>query len=330
MRNRRFAFTLVELLVVIAIIAVLIGLLLPAVQKVREAANRASCQNNLKQLGLALQNYESAFEYFPPPCTLQIGVPSETWSAHALLLPYVEQGNLGNLINFSSSYDTQPQVTQTKVKLLNCPSDINSGSYSLDSLTYYPSNYAVNFGNWFVYNPNTQQVGDGAFGVNQTMRTADFTDGLSNTFGMAEVKAHQPLLYDGDLPNAPNTPPPSTAAQCVASYSGSGTFDPQLGHTQWVNGMLVQTGMTTTFTPNTQMLYATGSTSVDIDFISSRLGDSATLLSYAAVNARSYHPGGVNVLFMDGSVHFAPNSVNLSLWTALGSRAGGEVVEPEF
>jgi prepilin-type N-terminal cleavage/methylation domain-containing protein/prepilin-type processing-associated H-X9-DG protein len=327
MRNRQSGFTLIELLVVIAIIAVLIGLLVPAVQKVREAASRAACMNNLKQLGLALHNYETSAGFFPVPCMLQVGVPSLTWSEHALLLPYVEQGNLQSLIDFSSSYATQPQATQTSVLLFLCPSEINSGAYSVPPLTYYPTNYAVSYGTWFVYNPNTQQIGNGAFAVNRTMRPADFTDGMSNTLGMVEVKAHQPLLYDGGSPNAPNVPPPTTAAQCV-SYGG--TFDPELGHTQWVNGMLVQTGMTTTFTPNTTMLYMNGSTSFDVDFISSRLGDSATRLSYAAVNARSYHVGGVNALFMDGSVHFVPNSVDIVTWQALGSRAGGEVVHPDF
>jgi len=329
MRNRRSAFTLIELLVVIAIIAVLIGLLLPAVQKVRETANGISCKNNLKQLGLALHNYESNCRCFPPPCNLKIGVPSESWSVNALLLPYVEQNNLQNQIDFTTSYQTQAQVTQTSIKLLLCPDEVNDGSYSLPPLTYYPTDYAVSFGTWFIYNPNTQQIGDGAFGVNRSMRTADFTDGMSNTLGMAEVKAHQALLYDGGSPNVPSVPPPSTAAACV-SYGG--TFDPELGHTQWVNGMMVQTGMATTFTPNTKMLYLDGlsSTSADVDFISSRLGDSATRLSYAAVNARSYHPGGVNALFMDGSVRFVPDTVDLVTWQALGSRAGGEAVSADF
>jgi len=94
--------------------------------------------------------------------------------------------------------------------------------------------------------------------------------------------------------------------------------------------MLTQTGMTTTFTPNTAMLYQNGSTTLDVDFMSSRLGVSTTLLSYGAVNARSYHVVGVNVLFMDGSVRFTPNSIDLTTWRALGSRAGGEAVSLSF
>jgi prepilin-type processing-associated H-X9-DG protein len=242
-------------------------------------------------------------------------------------LPYVEESNLQNLIDLSTSYETQPQVTQTRVGLLMCPSEVNDRSYLLAPLTYYPINYAVNFGYWFVYNPITQQIGDGAFCVNHLMRTSDFTDGLSNTFGMAEVKAHQPLLHDGGSPNAPNVSPPGTATDCV-SYGG--TFDPELGHTEWVNGMMVQTGMTTTFTPNTPMIYISGAAPFDVDFMSSRLGLSATILSYGAVNARSYHPGGVNALFLDGSVRFVPDTIDLATWRALGSRAGGEIVETDF
>jgi prepilin-type N-terminal cleavage/methylation domain-containing protein/prepilin-type processing-associated H-X9-DG protein len=321
MESRRTAFTLIELLVVIAIIAILVGLLLPAVQKVREAASRMSCQNNLKQFGLALHSHESSLGYFPQACTLQIGVPSDTWSVHAQLLPYVEQENLQKLIDFTTTYKTQPQVTSARIKLLMCPSEMNDRPYSVSPLTYYPTNYAVNYGNWFIYDPTTQQIGDGAFGVNRKMQHGDYSDGLSNTLGMAEVKAHEPLLFDGGAPNAPGAPPPASPTECLAF---GGTFDPEIGHTQWVNGMMVQTGMTTTFGPNARMVYSAGATSMDTGFMSSRLGVSATRQSYGAVSARSYHTGGVNAMFMDGSVRYVPNSVDQGTWRAVGSRAGGE------
>src|SRR5438067_99226 len=107
----RKAFTLIELLVVIAIIAVLVGLLLPAVQKVREAASRVRCQNNLKQLGLAMLNYESANGALPPSGYFPRGGPNNTWSAPARLLPYIEQENLFRQINFNQPYSAQPNVS---------------------------------------------------------------------------------------------------------------------------------------------------------------------------------------------------------------------------
>jgi prepilin-type N-terminal cleavage/methylation domain-containing protein len=156
-RAGRRGFTLIELLVVIAIIATLIGLLLPAVQKVREAANRTRCLNNLKQTGLGLHNYENSFTEFPASCVLKIAVPSDSFSMHARVLPYIEQGNLQGLIDFSMSYTAQPQVAKTRVPLFLCPSEQMDREFVSGGVTYYPSSYAVSYGSWFVWDPNTQQ-----------------------------------------------------------------------------------------------------------------------------------------------------------------------------
>jgi prepilin-type N-terminal cleavage/methylation domain-containing protein len=327
MSNRRPAFTLVELLVVISIVGILIALLLPAVQMAREAARRSDCANKLRQLGLALHNHQSALGYFPQACTLQTGVASDSWSVPALLLPFMEQANLQRMIDFTTTYKTQPQVTGTRLDLLICPSEVNDNAYITGGVSYYPSNYAINFGNWFVYNPITLEIGDGAFAVNRKMQPQDITDGLSNTLGVAEIKAHEPLLYDGGSPNAPGAAPPASPSDCLAL---GGTFDPELGHTQWVNGMMVQTGFTTTFGPNVKMLYTNSSTTMDTGFMSSRLGVSPTRLSYGAVSTRSYHPSGVNVMLMDSSVRFVADSVDLDTWRAVGSRAGVEVGNASF
>lgn len=321
-RRRKPGFTLIELLVVIAIIAILIALLLPAVQQAREAARRLQCKNNLKQFGLALHNYQDSFSAFPPACVLRMNQASDSFSVHARILPFVDQGSLQSLINFSASYTAQPQVAQTRVAMYLCPSEVHDQANTTATFTHYPSNYAVNFGTWFAWDPTTGAIGDGAFGVNSRFRPADFTDGMSNSLGIAEVKTYQALIRDGGAPNTAGVAPPTSAAD-ILTYGG--TFDPILAHTQWVNGMLVQTGMTTAFTPNATTPYLNGSTSVDVDFVSSRLGISATNLTYGTLTARSYHTGIVHGLLMDGSVRAFNSSIDRGIWRALGTRANGEV-----
>jgi len=321
---RRRGFTLIELLVVIAIIAVLIALLLPAVQQAREAARRTQCKNNLKQVGLALHNYENTHRAFPPVSVMPRGQTFQPWSAHARLLPYIEQANLSNLIDYAKSpqFTGNPIVAKMRIPIYMCPSEVNDRERPTASLTYYPCNYSFNEGTWFIYDPQSGQVGDGAFHPNKAFRPGDMTDGLSNTLAAAENKAYQPNMWDTGNPAALGVAPPAKPADLAPYYGG--TFDSN-GHTEWVEGDVHETGFTTTFVPNTKVPYTNAGVTYDVDLTSMRDGESATVPTYAAVTSRSYHTGLVNALILDGSVRTVSENIDLGLWRASGTRAGGEV-----
>ncbi len=312
---------------VIAIIAILIGLLLPAVQKVREAASRAKCLNNLKQLGLALHHYLDANRAFPPAGVYPVGATADSFSLQAFLLPYIEQDNLQRLINFSVSYALQPQVTSFRVPIYLCPSETNDRPRPDGAITHYPLSYGVNLGTWMVYNATTGQGGDGAFVVNRGQNSGAFVDGLSQTVGLSEVKAFTAYLRDGGNPNGLGVPPPSTPAEVVA-YGGS--FRADSGHTEWVDARVHQTGFTSVFPPNTVVPFSSGGTNFDVDFNSSLEGKTTTAITYAAVTSRSYHSQQVQVLLMDGSAKGVKSGIGVGTWRALCTRAGVEVVAEDY
>jgi prepilin-type N-terminal cleavage/methylation domain-containing protein len=198
---RRTAFSLIELLVVIAIIAVLIGLLIPAVQKVREAANRAKCANHLKQIGLACHQFADANGGFLPPAgsgdNLWHNFPGYPYSTFARLLPHIEQTALAGRINLLGDARNQPDVFGARIAMFLCPSDPNEMTPGIRPI--YGSSYGVGLGDWFDANSDSGQGGNGAFPFvpypNQYgVRLVDITDGLSTTVGMAEVKMSGPWL----------------------------------------------------------------------------------------------------------------------------------------
>ncbi|MFK8113107.1 MAG: DUF1559 domain-containing protein, partial [Rubripirellula sp.] len=292
----RGGFTLVELLVVIAIIGILVGLLLPAVQAARAAARRMSCQNNMHQVILAVHNYESAMKRLPPAWTK----PSQTgdgWSLQARILPYVEGMALAQSVNFDAGYGAATitvdgrveKVSSFRVTTYLCPSEVNDivRLNSSNEAEHFPLSYAYNAGPWFVYNPNDQSVGPGAFIPNRDGRFRDVLDGLANTLAFSEVKGWTPYYRDaGNLGQM--TMPTEPADICALA----GSFKTETGHTEWVDGRIHQTGFTTTFSPNRKVLCDVSGTEYDVDFTNMREGKTTTALTYAAVTSRSYHEGG--------------------------------------
>ena len=336
-RLGRKAFTLIELLAVIAIIGILIGLLLPAVQKVRETANRVKCKNNLKQLGLALHHYHDVNGSLPPNGVYRYDPSGSTmtvvsaWSALARTLPFIEQENLFRRIDFSVPY-SDPRMTAVsarRVATFVCPSDVNDRGNGVGNdgfpNKHWPLSYAGNQGTWLVFKKATGEVGGGAFAPNRGFGFQEFSDGLSNTLAVAEVKAYTSRVSATAFSTAVPSQPGPGPDQSATFGAASSTFGLKGGHKEWVDGKVHETGVTTTFPPNTRVPHANNGTVYDVDFVSA--GESSKLAdTYAAVTARSYHAGVVNALLMDGSVRSVADGIAGSVWRALGTRAGGEVV----
>ncbi len=313
----RRAFTLIELLVVIAIIAILIGLLLPAVQKVREAAARIKCTNNLKQLGLAMHNYEGVYRAFPQGRNQYPKVVS----APARLLAYVEQANLQNLIDPEGTLAVGGQndtAAKNRVGLLVCPSDPQNGV--VPGSAYFGTNYVACNGTGVTWDAAGNVTGylkipdgNGVFAQVPT-RIADITDGTSNTAAFSES-----LLGNGVTPSGTPTDP-QTARLVVLEVAGgndptpadcdggSGTWNARRGE-QWINGHYGNTLYNHYYPPNVRGKWDCGNGSHNKGLTA----------------ARSNHTGGVNLLLCDGSVRFVGNGVQLAAWRALATRSGGEV-----
>lgn len=302
----RPGFTLIELLVVIAIIAVLIGLLLPAVQKVREAANRMACSNNLKQIGLAMHNYHTTLNTFPParnPFPL-------VHSAQARLLPYMEQDNLSRLVNYSvgPSDPLNQTASETLLKLYLCPSDRTQGR--VPGSTHGGINYVANVGSGTI-NHGTIADGDGVF-TQVPLSIKDLLDGTSNTAAFSESILGNGVTSTGTAPSDPlreilRIPSPGLPTPEACASGTNGVWGGNRG-AKWIDGHYGNALYNHYYQPN--------SPTWDCGVSGNQRG---------LWSARSGHPGGVQLLLCDGSVRFVRQDLQLPVWRALSTRGGGEV-----
>jgi prepilin-type N-terminal cleavage/methylation domain-containing protein/prepilin-type processing-associated H-X9-DG protein len=355
MFRRRTGFTLIELLVVIAIIAILIGLLVPAVQKVREAAARMQCSNNLKQIGLACHNYESTFKKLPP------GMADDTagknfgsqGSLFTIILAYLEQANVYNLFDFSQDVNSaaaNDAARRQQVAEFICPSDGASGGINYGTGLYGQNNYMGNIGTTAIFEGPIDEAHAGIFNVGiptkgkvtTKLKITGITDGTSNTAMFSETKrstvngGNWPVSGDyyniSNIYLLPDNPPdagwsPYTPMVGPLTGTSGGPFAGQQtyhcnswdwGPTsrisyrgwQYYRGIVEMQNYTHTVPPN-YTGYDCGNYSI----------------TGAHIAARSFHTGGVNVCFADGSVHFISDGITFSTWQALGTRSAGDLVD---
>lgn len=332
MNRNRNAFTLVELLVVIAIIGILIALLLPAVQAARESARRTQCVNNLKQLGIAMQNYHDACKVLPPGGFINeypgapaapAGEPAQLgYSVHARLLPFMEQGALSGLINFNYDWSDPRNLPASNVRVATflCPSDPG-----MQVPTSYgaPNNYYCNYGTNLIYGDPLQQAPgspnatmpqpNGVFYFDFCVPFAGILDGLSNTAAFSEK-------VTGDFNNGLSTPLsdtfkpgtfPATAAQSLLDCNSLDVTNLGFqGYSAVGAPWILSYHSTTTYQhiniPNGRScMYPPGR---------------------IMTTANSYHPTGVNLCMCDGSVRFVSGQVDIFVWNSVGTRDGKEAL----
>jgi prepilin-type N-terminal cleavage/methylation domain-containing protein len=331
--RKRLAFTLIELLVVIAIIAILIALLLPAVQQAREAARRTQCKNNLKQIGLALHNYESSHGSLPPgQIRGWLGNTGE-FTPQLLMLPYLDQANVTALVDFLKpiTHANNVQAAIQNLVAYQCPSEPSGGFvvWPTGSTTQSgKTNYVQNMGlssTYFDGPPGPATTNSAVFIAGRGIKFNEITDGLSNTAFFAEIKRGQGAGTTAGTGIGPGHPEDYTAPVNVTLTALGGINNPynpaQCNITsttqartrgrgnQYYRGLTIYTFYNHTLTPNSRFRDCMGSNFAEGHFA-----------------ARSYHVGGAHFLLGDGSVRFASDNIDGTVWGGVGSRAGGEVL----
>jgi prepilin-type N-terminal cleavage/methylation domain-containing protein/prepilin-type processing-associated H-X9-DG protein len=344
----RNGFTLIELLVVIAILGVLIGLLLPATQRVRESANRVKCQNNLKQIGLALLNYEQTLGSFsigittdPTDFDLQDG----TTTGYVNLLPYLEQDNLYSAWNFNLPWSdpANAPVVQTQLKLFYCPSNRTEGIVNLQPLATAigrplpnagATDYLLSMGPNAVTCPMSMVPLDqrGLFGIDRKANVASITDGTSNTFAVGEGAGGNPFFgaratYGATAPAVDPTGRPVVIDQGWAvAFIENGTTV-QSGYL--LGSVLGITAISGGFVPVQDEAMNSALVLAGVDYEQS-CTNNPTEIDDSLSGFRSLHPGGCNFVFCDGSVHFINQTVSAATYRALSTIAGAETLGNDY